>query len=284
MATLNNYILSNSENYNKELSETSLDVLIKYINLINEFIIQCCENLYMKNINYNRYIIKKGIETLSHIFSILLLYTMNLELAYHHCQKSLFYYIEFIGQTTGENNFLQLTLKDSALFIYKKTIFEINNDYKNSFVISEKDNLKMEMITYLIKIYNSLLYLLLDKHNFPIDDKTLLFKEITSNIQKITNRIVNLFFTMKDKDKLKENKDLYIIEQLKIIDYFIECIKNKEIEINFFIFIDNFIKKLSKSNLSFDKINKLTTILNGEKMEDLLNENSITKAINLLFN
>ena len=76
----------------------------------------------------------------------------------------------------------------------------------------------------------------------------------------------------------------YIIEQLKIIDYFIECIKNKEIEINFFIFIDNFIKKLSKSNLSFDKINKLTTILNGEKMEDLLNENSITKAINLLFN
>ena len=31
MATLNNYILSNSENYNKELSETSLDVFIKYI-------------------------------------------------------------------------------------------------------------------------------------------------------------------------------------------------------------------------------------------------------------
>ena len=57
MATLNNYILSNSENYNKELSETSLDVFIKYINLINEYIIQCCENLYVKNINYNRYII-----------------------------------------------------------------------------------------------------------------------------------------------------------------------------------------------------------------------------------
>ena len=280
MATLNNYILSNSENYNKELSETSLDVFIKYINLINEYIIQCCENLYVKNINYNRYIIKKGIETLSHIFNILLLYTMNLELTYHHCQKCLFYYIEFIGQTSGENNFLQLTLKDSALFVYKKTIFEINNDHKNSFVISEKDNLKVEMINYLIKIYNGLLYLLIDKHNFSIDNKSSILKEISNNIQKITNRIVNLFFTTKDK----ENKDLSIIEQLKVIDYFIECIKNKEIEINFFIFIDNFIKKLSKSNLSFDKINKLTTSLNGEKMEDLLNENSITKAINLLFN
>ena len=280
MATLNNYILSNSENYNKELSETSLDVFIKYINLINEYIIQCCENLYVKNINYNRYIIKKGIETLSHIFNILLLYTMNLELTYHHCQKCLFYYIEFIGQTSGENNFLQLTLKDSALFVYKKTIFEINNDHKNSFVISEKDNLKVEMINYLIKIYNGLLYLLIDKHNFSIDNKSSILKEIPNNIQKITNRIVNLFFTTKDK----ENKDLSIIEQLKVIDYFIECIKNKEIEINFFIFIDNFIKKLSKSNLSFDKINKLTTSLNGEIMEELLNNNSITKAINLLFN
>jgi hypothetical protein len=280
MATLNNYILSNSENYNKELSETSLDVFIKYINLINEYIIQCCENLYVKNINYNRYIIKKGIETLSHIFNILLLYTMNLELTYHHCQKCLFYYIEFIGQTSGENNFLQLTLKDSALFVYKKTIFEINNDHKNSFVISEKDNLKVEMINYLIKIYNGLLYLLIDKHNFSIDNKSSILKEISNNIQKITNRIVNLFFTTKDK----ENKDLSIIEQLKVIDYFIECIKNKEIEINFFIFIDNFIKKLSKSNLSFDKINKLTTSLNGEIMEELLNNNSITKAINLLFN
>jgi hypothetical protein len=280
MATLNNYILSNLENYNKELSETSLDVFIKYINLINEYIIQCCENLYVKNINYNRYIIKKGIETLSHIFNILLLYTMNLELTYHHCQKCLFYYIEFIGQTSGENNFLQLTLKDSALFVYKKTIFEINNDHKNSFVISEKDNLKVEMINYLIKIYNGLLYLLIDKHNFSIDNKSSILKEIPNNIQKITNRIVNLFFTTKDK----ENKDLSIIEQLKVIDYFIECIKNKEIEINFFIFIDNFIKKLSKSNLSFDKINKLTTSLNGEIMEELLNNNSITKAINLLFN
>jgi hypothetical protein len=279
MATLNNYILNNLENYNKELSETTVDIFIKYVNLINEFIIECCENLYMKNINYNIYTIKKGVETLSHIFSILLLYTMNLELVYHHCQNSLFYYIEFISQISGENNFLQLTLKDSALFVYKKTIFEINNDYKSSFVISEKDNLKIDTINYLIKIYNSLLYLLIEKHTFSIDNKSSLLKEISANIQKITNRIINLFFVKKDA-----NNEVDTIEQLKVIYYLIEFIKNKQIEISFFIFIDNFIKKLSKSNLSFDKINKLTTSLNGEIMEELLNNNSITKAINLLFN
>jgi hypothetical protein len=275
MATLNNYILNNLENYNKELSETTIDIFIKYVNLMNEFIIECCENLYMKNINYNIYIIKKGVETLSHIFSILLLYTMNLELVYHHCQNSLFYYIEFISQISGENNFLQLTLKDSALFVYKKTIFEINNDYKSSFVISEKDNLKIDTINYLIKIYNSLLYLLIEKHNFSIDNKSSLLKEISANIQKITNRIINLFFVKKDA-----NNEVDTIEQLKVIYYLIEFIKNKQIEISFFIFIDNFIKKISKNKLS---LNTITTKLNSEKMEFLLNENSTTKAINLLF-
>lgn len=275
MATLNNYILNNLENYNKELSETTVNIFIKYVNLINEFIIECCENLYMKNINYNIYIIKKGVETLSHIFTILLLYTMNLELVYHHCQNSLFYYIEFISQISGENNFLQLTLKDSALFVYKKTIFEINNDYKSSFVISEKDNLKMDTINYLIKIYNSLLYLLIEKHTFSIDNKSSLLKEISANIQKITNRIINLFFVKKDA-----NNEVDTIEQLKVIYYLIEFIKNKQIEISFFIFIDNFIKKISKNKLS---LNTITTKLNSEKMEFLLNENSTTKAINLLF-
>ena len=275
MATLNNYILNNLENYNKELSETTIDIFIKYVNLMNEFIIECCENLYMKNINYNIYIIKKGVETLSHIFSILLLYTMNLELVYHHCQNSLFYYIEFISQISGENNFLQLTLKDSALFVYKKTIFEINNDYKSSFVISEKDNLKIDTINYLIKIYNSLLYLLIEKHNFSIDNKSSLLKEISANIQKITNRIINLFFVKKDA-----NNEVDTIEQLKVIYYLIEFIKNKQIEISFFIFIDNFIKKISKNKLS---LNTITTKLNSEKMEFLLNDNSTTKAINLLF-
>ena len=57
MATLNNYILNNLENYNKELSETTVDIFIKYVNLINELIIESCENLYMKNINYNIYTI-----------------------------------------------------------------------------------------------------------------------------------------------------------------------------------------------------------------------------------
>ena len=75
MTILNNYILNNLENYNKELSETTVDIFIKYVNLINEFIIECCENLYMKNINYNIYIIKKHIFLIIKILSLVLSYS-----------------------------------------------------------------------------------------------------------------------------------------------------------------------------------------------------------------
>lgn len=277
MATINNYSLQNIENYNKELSDTVLDVFVKYINLTNEFIIQCCENVYIKNKSYNRYIINKGVETFSHIFKMLLLYTMNLELTYYHCQKSLFYYIEFIGQITGENHqFLQLTLKDSALFVFKKTIFDINNDYRNSFSIKEKDNLKMEVIVNLIKIYNGLLCLLIERHQFPSDNQASLLKELSTNVQKIANNIVNLFINKKEETN-------YIL-QLKVIEYFVENLKNKELEIdvfNIFNLTELFIKKLSKQPLTFADLSKK---MDCDRFNELLLENSSNiKTINWLF-
>lgn len=276
--TINVYSLQNAENYKNVLSNTLSDVFIKYVNLINEFIIQCCENLYIKNINYNRYIMKKGVETLSHVFKMLLLYSMNLELTYHHCQKSLFYYIEFIGQISGDNqNLLQLTLKDSTLFVYKKTIFDINNEVRNKFEISFNDKIKMDAIMYLIKIYNGLLCLLIEKHEFPRDNQVSLLNEMSENIQKVTNTIVNLYTS---------NNDLNFVEQLKIIDCFVDCLKNKQLENdNVFALFDGFIKKLSHKSLTLDLsfLEKIFKKLNSDKFDDLLLESSNKKTINWLF-
>ena len=71
-----------------------------------------------------KYVYLKGVESLTYIFNMLIMYTKNLSLTYYHCEKSLFYYIEFIGQIGDDNHsFLQLSSKDAILFIYKKTIF-----------------------------------------------------------------------------------------------------------------------------------------------------------------
>ena len=49
---------------------------------------------------------------------MLLLYTKNIDLTISHCNKALYYYIEFIGQIGDENHsYLQLNSKDATLFI-----------------------------------------------------------------------------------------------------------------------------------------------------------------------
>ena len=91
-----------------------------------------------KNNNVKLNIVTKGIESISHIFTFILLYTKNLELTVYHTKKSYLYYNEFINQINDENNsFLKLNSKDAILFIYKKSIFEINK--KKGFVIDKKN-------------------------------------------------------------------------------------------------------------------------------------------------
>ena len=58
------------------------------------------------------------------------MYTKNIELTMFHSKKALYYYIEFIGQISDvsvHHSYLQLNSKDATLFVYKKTIYDINN-------------------------------------------------------------------------------------------------------------------------------------------------------------
>ncbi len=74
------------------------------------------------------FIILRGLETTTHVFRYVLLYTQNLDAAYHHAQKSIYYYLEFIAQIAEQRNaFLQLSSRDAITYVYKKTIYLINN-------------------------------------------------------------------------------------------------------------------------------------------------------------
>ena len=109
--------LSNTDNYKAQLTNNSSEVFVKYLDLISEYLAQCVEAIYIRNDGYYKYIIMHGINTISHVFKMLLLYTNNLELTYYHCQKSFYYYVEFIGQIGDDNHsFLQLNSKDASLF------------------------------------------------------------------------------------------------------------------------------------------------------------------------
>jgi hypothetical protein len=126
---IKDYSLSNLENYNKTIQYTAHEIIEKYILLINEFLKFILEKTKLKENNYSKFIIIRGYDTITNVFNIIFLYTKNLDLTFYHCQKGYYYYIEFIEQISNiDHIFLQLNSKDASTYVYKKTIFELNND------------------------------------------------------------------------------------------------------------------------------------------------------------
>lgn len=242
--SINKYNLQNNENYNSTFDFTQAQVCIKYMSLINDYLKQCFDNIQIHNEEYKNYIIKKGIYTISYIFKFLLIYTKNLDVIVYNCQKSSVYYIEFIGQICDDNNsFLQLNAKDASLFIYKKTIFEITNNYRNNLDLMS-DNF-VNNIDYFINIYNNNLLLFLDNYN-SID----IIKIINTDLICFANKIIKLF--IENNDNLLKNKLMALLSFSKIFKNINNYIQTNEI---FLKKIKKFVKLINIDYLEFILLN-----------------------------
>jgi hypothetical protein len=115
-----------SQPFNKILNRTIPEIIDKYVALICEYFAFIGEK---KNIVHQKqyyYLRTRGLDTISHVFFMMLFYTKNLELTYYHSQKSFYLYVEFIEQIIDvQHSFLQLNSRDATIFVYKKTIYEI---------------------------------------------------------------------------------------------------------------------------------------------------------------
>jgi len=126
----NNYSLNDTDNFYNELTVSVEVVMNKYTDLIVEYINFILENVKINKFEYANFIISRGFDTITHVFNNMLYYTRNLDLTYFHCQKAFYFYVEFICQISeAEKLFLQLSSRDAATYVYKKTLFEINTDY-----------------------------------------------------------------------------------------------------------------------------------------------------------
>lgn len=128
-------LLYNTANYNSTIKAPIADIVGRYADLLIEYIGVIGEKLKMKNASHHAFMFIKGLETLTHVFKMILFYTKNLDLTAHHSQKAYLFFIEFIEQISDDSvTFLNLSCRDAVLFVYKKTIYDINNDYKKKLV------------------------------------------------------------------------------------------------------------------------------------------------------
>jgi hypothetical protein len=189
------YSLDNFDNYNESFDYKIDEVIEKYIFLSNEFLKFILEKTTFKNNGYTKFIIIRGYETITNVFNVILYYTKNLDLTFYHCQKSYYYYIEFIEQIYNEQNlFLQLNSRDAITYVYKKTIFELKHDVKkNMNPCTDDTKNKIESIDEYIKIFKNIFDFLLE----PIQLNDLLMNNI---------EIINKFKICCQKILLKYNQ------------------------------------------------------------------------------
>lgn len=196
---MTNISLQNIENYKSDFTHSTTEIFTKYIGILNEYFTQCIENIHIKNIKYYKYILVKGAETVTHVFKFLLLYTKNLPIVYAHCQKSLYYYVEFICQIGEDSHsFLQLNSKDASLFVYKKSIFDINNEYRKEFsslrdTCSITSNIELLIHLYLCNI-NTLVF----DHSFNFEKPSNFIKYLDVKTEEWVQNILNLSLNIAD--------------------------------------------------------------------------------------
>lgn len=252
-----NYSLQNIENYKTDCQFNTSDAVKKYYELIFEYLKFVVENIKIKKQSLSKFIIIRGLDTITNVFLNILYFTKNIDLTYFHSQRSYYFYVEFVGQISDEEKiFLQLTSRDATVYVYKKTIFEINNEYKKineDTYIEFKD--KLDIIRSYINIYQTYLLKIIQSENIDVS-------YITS-VSKICDKLNNL--TNKSKINLLEN----IIGKLY----------NKIENINIFFEINNLlVKKFLKNKDSLKYAEKKISL---DEFDDKLLETS-DKFINWL--
>tara|TARA_B100000795_G_C22790876_1_gene436883 strand:+ start:1726 stop:2499 length:774 start_codon:yes stop_codon:yes gene_type:complete len=251
----------NTDNYNSKL-DASDNVMFVYNQLLNEYLSHITNHLVIKDNIHYQFVVDRGFDLFKNIFVLLLHYTKNLELVAHHIRKSYLYYTEFIAQVGEDSNsFLQLNSKDACLFVYKKTVYDI--DFKKKCEMSENEIKMFFNLKENIYLFTKIIKLFCKKNvdcvnNFMINNEAV--KNIKQFMVKISFEINKL---VSNYDKIHNFVD-YI--NIKIFD----CEK-------IYHLIYHFIKKINITEISDVKV--YTLLLDDQDYVDL----TPIKFINKLF-
>ena len=250
----NNFSLQNLDNYRKNIDNPLCEITEKYYMLIAEYFKFITENLKIKNSNFAKFIITRGLDTITNVFNNIFYYTKNIDMTYFHCQKSFYFYVEFVGQISeDEKMFLQLSSRDASLYVYKKTIYEINGEIKkNTHTNTQFDsnaNGFLDIVNAYMNIYKTFIYKIIQSdyiNKSNLNNNIEIFEKICKKINKtnLNKENVVLLNTIMDK--------FYFT--ITDIDYFFDVIQE-------------FLKKMKSTHLKkYEK--RLTT----EEMTEKLNE------------
>jgi len=265
------FILYNISNYKLLIENSPTEILNKYVELIIEYMRFISEKIMMKNKTYYRFIFERGLETISHVFLVIFYYTKNLELTFYHSQKAYYFYVEFIEQISDDNvTFLQLSSRDAILFVYKKTIFDLNNEYKKNINEPNLDDKKiLEILDSHTYIYRNIVKFIINHKDFKYESKIDYINTCCDSIEFVSLTLNTV------SNKLK-------INYTDCIFLFILLLDDKKLDIlNFFKLLDQFIKKILSRKKFDEKI--VNSRIYDSEINNFISNNELNKIVDWIF-
>lgn len=269
LSDTSNYILYSTSNYKPVIDNSVSEILTKFVEVILEYMRFISEKIIMKNKLYYCFIIERGIKTLIHVFSVIFYFTKNLELTFYHTQKAYYFYVEFIEQISDDNvTFLQLSSRDAILFVYKKTIFDLNNEYKKTThePTAEEKNILTTVDTY-THIYKSIVLFIINHTDFKYENKNEYINASCDNIEFVSKTF---------------NKNIIQSNHIECVYLFITLLDDKKINtLDFFRLLEQFIKKVINKKKFDEKVIK-NKIYDSE-LSNFINDKELNKIVEWIF-
>jgi hypothetical protein len=278
--------LSDITNYRHTIDNNFKNIINVYYSLIERYFNKFSELNERKDTVYVKYVVRKGVEIINHVFTQCLIYTKNLELTFQTTQSAFLYYCEFMSQIGIESHsYLKLNVKDATLFVYKKTIFEINQNMRKNMTTLSQDVELIDNFNIFLSLYNGLCFNLIDEYEFN-DNKSIFemcihIRDILSIINK---RILCLF------DENNENKftDYEITICLQLCETL--RIQLKIFGHNYIIilpYIEAFLRKFKKSSnikkIILKHYKEIEEKIKSYNFNEIINSNNVASGILYLF-
>ena len=179
--------------FNKELNRPIAEIVEKYIALIGEYYAFIRDNPNIIHKKQYPYLLARGLDTITHVFTIILFYTKNLEITYYHSQKSFYFYVEFIEQILdAQNAFLHLDSRDASIFVYKKTIYEINPDLRTEVENTPEIDDQFKEINAYIQIYKQVPFESIEGLHKMLSEKVLDMETLLSIYDLVTTPEIDI--------------------------------------------------------------------------------------------
>jgi hypothetical protein len=173
--------LHSADSYKDELDVTVNDLVVSYSLILSEY--------YKSVVNeqYSKFVVLRGIDTITNVFNHMIYYTRNLALAVSYSEKAYLFYIEFVSQISdAEKLFLRLSSRDATMYVFNKTIADIKYGMAKP---TEETNEKIALFNTTTNLVKTLIMKFVSEDIFNKEIKLIVEHGLTEDVIKLIDSV-----------------------------------------------------------------------------------------------